>query len=206
MYADSSASVLFASPSAATHESDAWLARRYQQGDPGAIIALIRTHQRAIFHLTHGLLRDEVAAEKITQRVFSRARRQLDAGQPSASVTTRLYYASLRFCRMYYWKSSGPAARRRMAAAFAGCESGLGLHVLVQVIARQPDKIDPRDCELLALRHVLGLPLGSIAQLLRMHPYEISNRLTWARERVARLGGRSSAFAAEHASAFALSA
>jgi len=69
-----------------------------------------------------------------------------------------------------------------MVVISAENQLGLDLKTFVQVIARCPDKIEPRDSELLSLRHVLGLSLGSIAQLLHIHPHEVSNRLLWARE------------------------
>ncbi len=158
---------------------------RFQQRQPDPFVVLIRNHHRAVFHLAHALLRDEVAAEKITQQVFSRARRQL--GRSPSSVIEWIYYASFRFVRMYHWRSVGLIARRRMIGNVAAIQSALDLKTLVQVIARQPGRIDPHDCELLALRHVLGMPVANIAQLLRMHPYEVSNRLAWALERVCKL-------------------
>ncbi|MET0263955.1 MAG: sigma-70 family RNA polymerase sigma factor [Rariglobus sp.] len=170
-----------------TNDSDNRLAQRYQQGDSNAFLSLIRRHHRSIFHLAHALLRDEVAAEKITQEVFARARRHFDRGLCPSSVTAWLYYASLRFARQFHWKSNRNLARRRLTACSADCQLGLDLKEFVQVIVRCHDKIEPRDCELLSLRHVLGMPLANIAQLLRMHPYEISNRLVWARERVLKL-------------------
>jgi len=152
------------------------------------LIPLIRNHNRAIFHLAHALLRDEQAAEKITRQVFARAGRRLDRGATQA--VEWVYYASLRFVRMYHWRSVGPMARRRMMANAATTPPELNLAVFVHVLAHHPEKIDPRDCELLALRHVLGMPLANIAQLLRMHPYEVSNRLAWALERVCKLSGQ----------------
>ncbi len=181
------------------------MGERYQRRDPIAFITLVRNHHRAIFHLVHALLRDEVAAEKITQQVFSRARRRLGRSQGASSVVEWIYYASFRFVRMYHWRSTGPMARRRMMATMSNNQPGLDLDVFVRVIARHPGKLDPRDCELLALRHVLGMSLTNIAQLLRMHPYEVANRLTWARERVCKLCHRPAA-EAEKPAALALSA
>lgn len=166
--------------------ADPWSSHRHQPSDPIAFITLIRTHHRAIFHLTHALLRDEVAAERITQQVFARARRRLDRSPNSSSVVEWIYYASLRFVRMYHRKSGNALARRRQATAVCNA-AGLDLHTLVRVMVRQPGKLDPRDCELLALRHVLGLSLANIGQLLRLHPYEVSNRLSWAHERLSKL-------------------
>ena len=163
-------------------DADAHLVMRYRQGDSTALLAFIHRHHRAIFRLTHGLTRNEVAAEKITQQVFSRVRRQLAGDRCPASVTAWLYYASLRFARLYHWKSIHDAARNRMIVISAENQLGLDLKTFVQVIARCQDKIEPRDCELLSLRHVLCLPLGSIAQLLHIHPDEVSKRLLWARE------------------------
>ena len=151
---------------------------------------MIRNHHRAIFHLSHALLRDEVDAEKISQQVFSRARRRLD--QDPIAVIEWIYYASFRFVRMYHWRSVSLLARRRMRRNIAGGQPELDLKLFVHVIARHPGKIDPRVCEVLALRHVLGMPLANIAQLLRVHPYEVSNRLAWALERVRKLSHPSS--------------
>jgi DNA-directed RNA polymerase specialized sigma24 family protein len=162
-----------------------WQDSPFQPRQPDPFVRLVRNHHRSIFHLAHALLRDEVAAEKITQQVFSRARKRM--GRNPASVIEWIYYASLRFVRMYHWRSVGLIARRRMRRTLSSHQPGLDLKTFVQVIAWQPGKIDPRDCELLALRHVLGMPLSTIAQLLRMHPYEVSNRLAWALERVAKL-------------------
>lgn len=153
-----------------------------QRREPDVFVALIRNHHRAIFHLAHALLRDEVAAEKITQQVFSRARRRMD--QNPAAISEWIYYASFRFVRMYHWRSAGLLARRRMHCGLFKDRNALDLKAFVSVIAHQPGKLDPRDCELLALRHVVGMPLATISHLLRMHPYEVSNRLAWALERV----------------------
>lgn len=160
----------------------------WNRAHPDPFVVLIRNHHRAIFHLAHALLRDEVAAERITQQVFSRAKRRMD--QSPGAVIEWIYYASFRFVRMYHWRSVGLIARRRMRRNLNIGQPELELKSFVQVIARHPGKIDPRDCELLALRHVLGMPLANIAQLLRMHPYEVSNRLAWALERVCKLGHR----------------
>lgn len=162
-----------------------WKDSPFQPRQPDPFVRLVRNHHRSIFHLAHALLRDEVAAEKITQQVFSRARKRM--GDSPASVIEWIYYASFRFVRMYHWRSVGLIARRRMRRTLSSHQPGLDLKTFVRVIALQPGKIDPRDCELLALRHVLGMPLSTIAQLLRMHPYEVSNRLAWALERVAKL-------------------
>jgi DNA-directed RNA polymerase specialized sigma24 family protein len=157
----------------------------FQTRQPDPFVRLVRNHHRSIFHIAHALLRDEVVAEKITQQVFSRARKRMS--DDPASVIEWIYYASFRFVRMYHWRSVGLIARRRMRRTLFSHQPELDLKKFVQVIALQPGKIDPRDCELLALRHVLGMPLATIAQLLRMHPYEVSNRLAWAFERVGRL-------------------
>lgn len=195
----------FTSQTSPSNTADPWAGERYQRRDPIAFITLVRSHHREIFHLVHALLRDEVAAEKITQQVFSRARRRIDRRPDASSVVEWIYHASFRFVRMYQWRSAGAMARRRITANLKGNQTGLELNLFVQVIARHPGKIDPRDCELLALRHVLGMSLASIAQLLRMHPYEVANRLAWAQERICKLSHRAPA-ETEKNSTFALSA
>lgn len=175
----------FSAPSPQTG-TDTALARRHCEEDSEALVILIRKHHRAIFHLCHALLRDEVVSERITQQVFSRARRRLRQGVQTPSLTGWLYYAGLRFARRHYWNSLPRPARRKMAAPLSP-QPRLDLWTFVTVIVRCQGKIDPRDCELLALGHVLHLPHADIARLLRMHPYEVSNRLVWARERVLKL-------------------
>lgn len=174
----------------AVSHADSWTGGHCGQRDPLVFIALVRAHHRSIFHLIHALLRDEVTAERITQRVFSRARRRLERNAGDANIVEWIYHAGFRYARMYHWRSARTLTRRRLASGCLVAQPGLDLDVFVQVIARHPGKIDPRDCELLALRHVLGMSLTKIAQLLRMHPYQVADRLAWAHERVCKLSQR----------------
>jgi hypothetical protein len=148
---------------------------------------LARRHQQAAFQITFGLLRDETAAEAITRQVFNRVRRRLARGADSTAATRWIYHASLRFACRYYWKTTTPIQRRRIGETSHNPSADFDLRGFVHVLAFHPGKIDARDCELISLRHVMGLSLPQIGQLLRMHPYEISNRLTWTRERVKEL-------------------
>lgn len=161
---------------------------RPQASDP--FVSLVRSHHQVVFHLVHAVLRDEEIAEKVTRQVFARARRRFGPtlGSEAPECVEWLYQAALRFVRMYHWRSVGLFARRRMHAFLPGVGGALPTHLIVRVIAHRPGEIPPRDCELLVLRHVLGMPLANIAQLLRMHPYEVSNRLVWTQERVSHLG------------------
>jgi RNA polymerase sigma factor (sigma-70 family) len=170
-------------------EADNALAREYQASDPSAFVTLIRTHDRALFHLAHALLRNEVSAENITQQVFARARRRIQRGHHPASITQWLYHATLRFARHYHRQAERRQGVRRTSPDQERQIRDFDLGIFARVIALFPGKIEPRDCELLALRHVLGLSLNDIARLLRIHPYETSNRLIWARERIFKLGG-----------------
>ena len=148
-----------------------------------SFFTFVHRYQHAVFQIAHGILRDEAAAEKITQQVFARVRRRLNQGADPASAVFWIYHASLRFACRYYWKSATPAMRRRFGETSRRKREEFNLLDFVRVLALQPGKIEQHDCELIALRHVLGLSLVQIAQLLRMHPYEISNRLTWSLER-----------------------
>lgn len=147
-------------------------------------VTLVHRYHHAAFQIAHGILRDEVAAEKITQQVFARVRRRLERGADPASSVLWIYHASLRFACRYYWQSISPAMRRRLGETSRETRGEFDLLDFVRVLALKPDKIEQHDCELIALRHVLGLPLVQIGQLLRMHPYEISNRVTWSLERL----------------------
>jgi len=150
----------------------------------GAFLQLVRLHQQSVFQITFGLLRDEIAAETIIRQVFHRVRRRLASGADAAETTVWLYHASLRFARRYYWKNSPPDMHCQLGGDCCSGADHFDLNEFVHVLALHPGKIEARDCELISLRHVLGLPLPQIGQLLRMHPYEISNRITWSRERV----------------------
>lgn len=153
-------------------------------------IDIVRRHQQSAFQITFGLVRDEPAAETLTREVFTRARRRLAAGMDAGAATLWIYRACLRFACRLHWKNIPAATRHRLVA---GCHDNhhddFDLAEFVHVLAFHPGKIDPRDCELISLRHVLKLSLQQMGQLLRMHPYEISNRLAWSRERVKEIGG-----------------
>jgi hypothetical protein len=150
---------------------------------------LTRRHQQLAFQITFGLLRDEIAAETLTCQVFNRARRRFASGMDAIAVTRWIYHASLRFACRYYWKNTTPAMRRQLCETSRNTADNFDLSEFVHVLALHPGKIDPRDCELISLRHVIKLPVTQIGQLLRMHPYEISNRLIWSRERVKEVRG-----------------
>lgn len=163
---------------------------------------LARRHQPTAFQITFGILHDETAAETITREVFIRVRRRLAAGVDATSATLWIYHASLRFACRYYWKTIPPSLHHRRGQT-VGCHADdFKLREFVHVLAHHPGKIEARDCELVSLRHVLGLSLPQIGRLLRMHPYEISNRLVWSCERVKQICGstpRSAVFAAQRA-------
>lgn len=152
-------------------------------------MTLVRAHHQTVFHLVHALLRDEALSESVTRQVFARARRRFGCDDTSDAqrCVEWIYQAALRFVRMYHWRSVGLVARRRMNMPPPVASRALSTRAIVRAITHSLGKIAPRDCELLALRHVLGMSLAAIAQLLRMHPYEISNRLALTQERVARL-------------------
>ncbi|TSJ77419.1 RNA polymerase sigma factor [Rariglobus hedericola] len=187
-------------------DADTALMNDYQHGDSSAFLTLIRKHNRAIFHLAHSLVRNEVAAENITQQVFARARRHINQGHCPVSISHWLYYATLRFSRHHQWHAERRLRVRRMSTGNVNPAPAFNLQVFARVIATQPGKIEPRDSELLALHHVLGLAVGEIARLLRTHPYETSNRLIWARERVLKLSGIQSFDAEGSHAALAMSA
>jgi DNA-directed RNA polymerase specialized sigma24 family protein len=145
-----------------------------------------RRHRQPVFQIIFGLLRDELAAESITREVFTRARRRFTRGDDASAFW--IYSATLRFACRCFWKNTTPATRRQLSEKNCVVPVDFDLGQFVRVLALHPGKIDPLDCELVSLRHVLGLSLSRIGQLLRMHPYEISNRLAWNRERVKQLG------------------
>lgn len=155
--------------------------RERQAGEaPTDFSTLVRRHHRLIFQLLHGLLRDDVVAEKLTQQVFVRAHRRFAGGDTAQAVTLWIYHACLRFARRYHWKSCNGPKRRRLTETQRGRHE-FHLAAFVHMLATRSQRINPHDCELLALRHVLGLSLVQIGQLRRMSPNEVADRLAWSR-------------------------
>jgi DNA-directed RNA polymerase specialized sigma24 family protein len=150
----------------------------------GYFLELVHRHHHPAFQIAHGILRDEVAAEKITREVFTRVRRRIERGANQTAAVLWIYHACLRFSRRYYWRAAPVRMRRRLDETCRCSQREFTLPEFVHTLAFQPERIGRHDCELIALRHVLGLSLDQIGQLLRMHPYEISNRLTWSLERL----------------------
>ncbi len=167
-------------------DPDAALVRRHRTGDPGAFLEIVRRHHTHLFRLAHHLLRDVHQAEDVTKATFTLARRALDRGRLSSPLAAWLYYAAFKLARRRHWQN---LQQRTPAASFCAptvrrpASASIDLREFAALIAACIHQMDPRDCELLALRHVLGLSAGEIAKLLRIRP-----DVAWSRVNLARQG------------------
>src|SRR5262249_515110 len=88
---------------------DATLVGRARAGDAGAFEALFDRHWEPVFRITQRLLRDEAAAEDVTQEVFVAAYRKLGGFRGESLFSTWLHRIAVN--RALEWRRTGERRR-----------------------------------------------------------------------------------------------
>src|SRR4051812_27697430 len=70
--------------------SDAELVTRMRRGDRAAFAAVIQSHNRRLFRIARGVIRDDAEAEDIVQEAYVRAFANLDRFRGEARLSTWL--------------------------------------------------------------------------------------------------------------------
>lgn|SRR5690606_10787823 len=165
-----------------------------RERDETAVRALIRRHNRRLFRIARGLVRDDSEAEDIVQETYVRAFTALGTFRGDAAFATWLTRIALN-------EANGRLRRRRPAVDLAAIESAAdGAEVIMFPLTSQPnpeaeagraqvrrlleDAIDrlPEPFRLVfILRDVEGLGTGETATLLAIKPETVKTRLFRAR-------------------------
>ena len=175
-----------------THTDFALWLERCRAGDPGAIEALVQTHQSAVYRLALSILDDPAEADEAAQETFLAALRALPSYRGDAAFTTWLYRIALNVSRGRLRKGrawqrlkdalqsalrlsgepaehpEAAAARRETRAAVWRAVRGLGEKHRLPVI----------------LRYYHGLSVAEIAEVLDVNEGTVHSRLSIARDRL----------------------
>ncbi len=161
---------------------------------------LVRRNQKRIFRLLMSLLRDEDAADTLTQECFLRAYKKRDSFRGESSVDTWLYRIAVNLARDYQ-RSKRQGFWKRMFSATPETEDELPLLETVadggsdaerQLLAREEveqvwytvRRLSDNQREVFALRYAEELSLEEIAQTLDMQIGTVKSHLNRARTTV----------------------
>lgn len=175
-----------------THTDFALWLERCRAGDPGAVEALVQTHQPAVYRLALSILDDPAEADEAAQETFLAALRALPSYRGDAAFATWLYriavnvslgrrrkgrtWQRLKEALAAAWRLSGEpaehpeaaATRRETQAAVWGAVQALGEKHRLPVI----------------LRYYHSLPVSEIAAVLAVNEGTVHSRLSVARDRL----------------------
>ncbi len=143
---------------------------------------LVRQHQRQIYRVLLGLLRDADTADDLTQECFVRAYKKRDSYRAEASVTTWLTSIAINLARDHARNRRVGFWRRLFAAPAEETEAALALAPATNaspersLLAREKlaglweivGSLPPRQREVFILRFVEEMPLDQIAIALHM--------------------------------------
>lgn len=175
---------------------DGALVQRTLAGDRGAFDALVRRHQRLVFRIVGGFLRNRADVEEVAQEAFLRAFRALQsfrAGAPFAPwiarIATRVSYDRLRRRRRASevgWDDLPPAQRdaARHLASGANPEDRTATRDLAE---RALAGLRPKERQVLILADAQGFTPAEVAKVLGCSSLAVRVRLHRARRAMARV-------------------
>lgn len=175
---------------------DAALVALARRKDEAAVRALVRRHNRRLFRVARGVLRDDAEAEDVVQATYVRAFTGLDGFRGEAAIGTWLTRIALN-------EALGRRRRRRpgadlaaLDAAVAGGgdlivfpmshlpaspESEAGRAQIRRILEQAVDALPERFRLVFVLREVEGLSTDEAAALLAIRPETVKTRLHRAR-------------------------
>ncbi len=162
--------------------------------------AVVRQHQRRIFRLLVAMLRDQDAAETLTQETFLRAyRKRADFRGEGAldhwlvRIAVNLARDHIRSRRVGFWKrllggETAEAASEMVADPQADPERMLLAREQAQAAWRIAEELSPQQRAIFALRFVDEMPLDDIARTMGLSvgtvKAHLSRAVTKLRERL----------------------
>jgi RNA polymerase sigma-70 factor (ECF subfamily) len=174
---------------------DAALVELARAGDEDAVRVLVGRHNRRLFRVARGVLRDDAEAEDVVQATYVRAFTRLEGFRGEAALITWLTRIALN-------EALGRLRRRRPGAGLEaidraaeggelivfptlppqpGPESEAGRAQVREVIERAVDTLPAAFRVVFVLREVEGLSTEQTAALLAIRPETVKTRLHRAR-------------------------
>jgi len=175
---------------------DSRLLREARDGCTRAFGSLVRRHQDAIFGLVSRMVRDHAVAEELTQDVFLKAFRKLDAFRGDAKFSTWLYRIAVNVCHDYRASVTARIRREEMSLEAGSVKvmalPAPGARPDDQTIAREMagafqaclDRLNEPYRGAFVLRHQQGLGYDEIASVLGISRSNAKVRVHRAREMI----------------------
>jgi len=174
---------------------DSVLVDRALAGDRASFGRLVRRHERLVFRIVGGFLRNPADVEDVAQETFVRVFQALSTFRPGAPfrpwvvrIATRLSYDRLRRrlrSREVAWEEL-PLAEQRSArdlAGGAGPEDRIAARDLAE---RALARLAPKDRQALILAHLQGFTTAEVGQALGCSALAVRLRLHRARRAMRR--------------------
>lgn len=187
--------------SAAETAIDARLVRACLAGDETAFEEIVRRHQRRVFNLVNGCVRNRADAEEVVDDVFVRAYRGLPAFRGECSLTTWLHRIAVNLARNRYWLLFRRRHLTGSLDALVSADSEMRLmdlipadgpdasHVLAErefaaLVSTCLGRLPGKQRHILELRGVLDRSYGDIANALGLRIGTVKSRIARARQRL----------------------
>jgi RNA polymerase sigma-70 factor (ECF subfamily) len=180
-------------------EQDRSLIRRAQSGDTAAFRLLVERHQRRVFAIALGLVRDEQDAREIAQEAFLRVYKGLPQFHGGSSFFTWLYRIVTNLSIDLMRKPSRREAELHFALEVDDSESALVPQTsesdpfdvvrrsqLSERIQRALDVLPPYHRGVILMREVEGLSYEEMAEVMQVSKGTIMSRLFHARKKLQR--------------------
>ena len=159
--------------------------------------ALVRMNQRRIFRVLMVLLRDEDAADTLTQECFLRAYKKRDSFRGESSVETWLVHIAVNLARDHqrsrrqaFWKKLFERGRddkedalpmvETVADHRTGAEERLIAREQLEKVWTTVDQLSPQQREVFVLRFVEEMSLEEIARALEVQLGTVKSHLSRA--------------------------
>jgi RNA polymerase sigma-70 factor (ECF subfamily) len=180
-------------------ELDRQLITRAQTGDEAAFRLLVERHQRRVFAIALGLVRDEQDAREIAQEAFLRVHKGMGAFHGGSSFFTWLYRIVTNLSIDLMRKPSRREAELHFAIEVEDSDSPLlpqapeadpydAVHrgQLSARIQRALDALPPYHRGVILMREVEGLSYEEMAEVMQVSKGTIMSRLFHARKKLQR--------------------
>lgn len=180
--------------------------RRAQAGDEAAFGELMRMHYEQVFHLVHGILRDEHDSRDVCQEVWLKAWNKIGTFRGDSKFTTWLHPIAVRRAidhvrkRRRWYDRFVPFRTEVDADAYTGVTPAAA-----EPVSADPDpgsqaesedrklrferalaSLPPKHRTVLALREIEGLSYEEIARAVKCRPGTVMSRLFHARRMLLR--------------------
>jgi len=184
-------------------EEDRVLIEAAQAGDRAAFRQLVERHQRRVFAIALGIVRDENDAREISQEAFLRVYKNLDRFQGGSSFFTWLYRIvtnlSIDLIRRPGRRDAELVEDRKLYDIADGAIAPLVSHLdgadPVRVVRRREiaerlqealDALPPYHLGVILMREVEGMSYEEMAQAMEVSKGTIMSRLFHARQKLQR--------------------